>query len=72
VSKRFVFAIIQTPFLNERLKFKHTFEKKARRTRGKYVTFSVLSFWCHRKAAATGWLRKALKIFIFRGLIEAS
>ena len=42
VSKRFVMA--RTPVLNERLEFKHLFEKKARRAQGKYVTFSVLRF----------------------------
>jgi hypothetical protein len=31
---------------NGRLKFKHLFEKKARPTHGKYVTFfSILGFW---------------------------
>jgi hypothetical protein len=29
----------RAPVLNERLEFKHSFEKKARRARGKYVTF---------------------------------
>jgi cytochrome c553 len=32
---------------NGRLKLKHSFEKKARRAWGKYVTFSALRFWRH-------------------------
>jgi len=40
--------------LNRRLKFKHLFEKKARRIQGKHVTFSVLRLWGHR------WLERQL------------
>jgi hypothetical protein len=42
------------------LKFKHLFEKKARPTHGKYVTFfSILGFWDYR---AAGWPQKPLSI----------
>jgi hypothetical protein len=42
---------------NARLKFKHLFEKKARPTDGKYVTFSILGFCGYR---AAGGPRKPL------------